>query len=477
MKLFPYKQVYMDIVESIAISLDVDVAVFNGEYHLFVCSPKYQQRKGTGAHVPSLQDAMRSEEPIIYRPGEMAVCEGCRFKENCPSTIEILHSIQSDLGPLGVVSILSFTEQGKKRMEENLTKYLTALEHIAKLLSNIMAYGEKDSPRVSPADEKFAIPEGDGRAIQNIHGKSAAMENLRQDIKKVSKSPSTVLIMAESGTGKELVARAIHDLSPRREKPFIAVNCASISESLFESEFFGYEGGSFTGARKNGKLGFFELAHTGTLFLDEISEMSLNFQAKLLRVLQENVIYRVGGTSPVYCDVRIIAATNCNLLELVEKKQFRHDLYFRLHVVPLSIPPLRERREDIAQLCTHFIAQFNEKLEKSFHCVSDDVLNLFRAYHWPGNVRELENMMEYLMNMEEGDEITDCYLPASIRQGNKEDGGALLQTLEKQTMLDLLNQFGWDAQGKKAVADKLGIGIRTLYRKLSQYQLEKQPRP
>lgn len=471
MSLFPYKQAFFDTVEAVSMSLNVEVAIFDIDYRLFVSSPKYVKRKGKATHIPSLMEAMETERSIVYQPGEMEICNGCRFKHNCPSTIEILKSIRPESGVAGVISIISFTQEGKKRIIQNLQVYMNAIDHISALLANIIAYSGRP-PKLPAAQQPEAA--GTESFIHQIKGESPAVIELKNDIEKVAASSSTVLIMAESGTGKELVARAIHDCSPRRKNPFVAVNCASITESIFESEFFGYESGAFTDARKSGKMGFFELADTGTLFLDEISEMSYKFQAKLLRVLQENTIYRVGGTKPIHCDVRIVSATNRNLKEMVAKKEFRQDLYYRLHVIPMVVRPLRERREDIGLLSHWFLEKYNRILGRSLIGISPEVLELFQCYSWPGNIRELENMMEYLINMEESPIIEKHTLPNDfVAEAAAESGTDVIRNLERQAIRDYLEKYGWDTKGKKEAADRLGIGVRTLYRKISEYSLDR----
>ncbi|RXT07266.1 sigma-54-dependent Fis family transcriptional regulator [Ammoniphilus sp. CFH 90114] len=226
--------------------------------------------------------------------------------------------------------------------------------------------------------------------------KSERMEELLFEMEKVARVSSTVTIYGESGVGKELIAHAIHHLSPRKEKPFIKINCGSIPENLLESELFGYEKGAFTGALHQGKKGLFEIADEGTLFLDEVGELPLNLQVKLLRAIQEREVMKIGGTHPVRVDVRIITATNRDLEDMVAKGTFREDLYYRLHVIPLFVPALRERIEDIEPLVHHFLDYFNEKFATKMH-FSEDALELLKAYHWPGNVRQLQNVLERVM--------------------------------------------------------------------------------
>lgn len=247
-------------------------------------------------------------------------------------------------------------------------------------------------------------------SLDNIVGISAAMEKLKQTIRTVASTQSTVLIYGESGTGKELVARAVHICSPRATAPFVSINCGAFPETLLESELFGYVKGAFTGANQN-KRGLFEVAQEGTIFLDEIGEMSLTMQVKLLRVLQERCVRPVGGSSEIAIDVRVIAATNRDLDRQVAEKTFREDLYYRLSVIPISAPPLRERREDIPVLVNHFLKKYAPTAGKSIMRVNSHSLNALSGYDWPGNVRQLENAIERAVALETGEEL-QVELPA-----------------------------------------------------------------
>jgi len=256
----------------------------------------------------------------------------------------------------------------------------------------------------------FRRDAGIRNSLENIVGASSAMEKLKQTIRTVASSASTVVIYGESGTGKELVARAIHSCSPRAAAPFVSINCGAFPETLLESELFGYVKGAFTGATQN-KAGLFEVAGGGTVFLDEISEMSLAMQVKLLRVLQERVIRPVGGTAEIAIDVRLIAATNNDLDRMVADGNFREDLYYRISVIPISVPPLRERREDIPLLANHFLKKFVAASGKSIVRIATHSLEDLQRYEWPGNVRQLENTVERAVALEASDEL-NVELPA-----------------------------------------------------------------
>jgi len=255
-----------------------------------------------------------------------------------------------------------------------------------------------------------AITEGE------MIAKNREMVSLIQNVRIVARNDSNVLVTGESGTGKEMIARIIHNSSRRRDKPFVSINCAAIPEALLESELFGYEQGAFTGANRGGKIGKFMLADSGTLFLDEIGDMPLYLQAKLLRAISERKIDRVGGAQPIDVDVRIIAATNRDLEKMIREQTFREDLFYRLSVIPFTIPPLRERREDIVPLTNYFISKYNGKLEKRITGTSNAVMKVFLAYDWPGNVRELENSIEYMMNFERSPILTDASLPPRLKR-------------------------------------------------------------
>jgi len=269
----------------------------------------------------------------------------------------------------------------------------------------------------------------DGRARAAIVGQSPQMQEIFKIIEKVADTPSTVLITGESGTGKELIATALHEGSSRRNKPLIRINCAAIPKDLMESELFGYERGAFTGAVTS-KPGRFELADGGTLFLDEIAEIPVEMQVKILRALQESEFERVGGIKTTRVDVRLIAATNRNLELEIEAGRFRKDLYYRLAVVPIVLPALRERQSDIPMLTRHFIEKYNRKLNKKIEGISDEALALLQAYAWPGNIRELENLMERVLLFADGPKIAAKDLPDQIRQAAVEAPAAAFTTAD-----------------------------------------------
>jgi transcriptional regulator with PAS, ATPase and Fis domain len=306
---------------------------------------------------------------------------------------------------------------------------------------------------------------------EKIIGSSKKINELKQEILKVSNSFSTVLITGESGSGKEVVATAIWQNSDRRNNRFVAINCAAIPEPLLESELFGYVKGAFTGADPNGKIGKFELANNGVIFLDEIGDMPIYLQSKLLRVIQDKKVIRIGSNQVIPLDVRIIAATNKDLRQMINENKFREDLYYRLNVIPIEIPPLRERKEDITDLVYHFIHYYRKMFGKNFVKIEEDTMKKLLDYPWYGNVRELENTVEFMVNMMEYGIINDKALPINIKKKSyskniKKDKIRTLKEIEQEEIQRAIELYGNTTEGKIEAANALGIGIATLYRKL-----------
>lgn len=313
----------------------------------------------------------------------------------------------------------------------------------------------------------------------NIIGTSIQTNYLRSEIRKIAKGTSTVLITGESGTGKEMVATAIWKESNRKDNRFVAINCGAIPEPLLESELFGYVKGAFTGADPNGRIGKFELANKGVILLDEIGDMPLYLQVKLLRVLQERTITRIGSNQVIPIDIRVIAATNKNLKQMMLENKFREDLYYRLNVIPLNISPLRERKNDICDLVYYFANRYADLFDKKVYRINEEVMELLYSYPWYGNVRELENTVEFMINMMEDDGILDIRtLPNNLfeKDGIKEIRNSVpvtssitkLKELEKREILRAIHMYGDTTEGKKRAAKELGIGLSTLYRKLDE---------
>lgn len=298
------------------------------------------------------------------------------------------------------------------------------------------------------------------------------MKEVYRIVDKVSPMPSTVLITGESGTGKEVIARDIHRLSPRSEGPFIPVNVGAIPESLLESELFGYEKGAFTGATAR-KSGLFELASGGTLFLDELGEMPASMQVKLLRVLQERVILRVGGTRPFPVDIRIVTATNKDLMAAVREGSFREDLFFRINVIQIQLPPLRERKADIAHLAGFFISRFSKEMGKPINGITPTALSLLSSYSFPGNIRELENSIERAVILADGHSLdaSDFFFPETkfeTQEFEKENPSLKIRDVERQTIMNALERNNGH---RERTAGELGISRRTLLNKIKEYSL------
>ncbi len=329
----------------------------------------------------------------------------------------------------------------------------------------------KDETRLNDLERNLE----ERRHFHNIIGQNDSMQKIYSLIEDLADVPTTVLITGESGTGKELVAEAIHYSGRRSEKPLIKVNCSALSENLLESELYGHVKGAFTGATQN-KVGRFELANGGTIFLDEIGDISHRIQIKLLRVLQTNEIERVGDSTPIKTDVRIIAATNQNLRKKIGRGKFREDLYYRLKVIEIYLPPLRDRREDILLLVDHFIKKINKKLNKEITGISGDVMKLFVDYDWPGNIRELEHSLEHAFILCHQPVVAVDNLPKELRDSSRAKAFPYTQkgVDDSQVILRALEKTGWN---KSKAARILGIHLRTLYRKIEKYNITEEDTP
>jgi DNA-binding NtrC family response regulator len=310
--------------------------------------------------------------------------------------------------------------------------------------------------------------------VENIIGESSAMRQVFETVQQVAPTRTTVLITGETGTGKELIAKALHNLSPRKNGPFIAVHAAALPSTLLESELFGHEKGAFTGAVER-RIGRFELADGGTLFLDEVGELEPLMQVKLLRVLEERAFERVGGAKTLQVDVRLVAATNRNLKKLVNEGKFRDDLFYRLSVVAVDLPPLRERREDIPLLARTFLDEFSRENGKQVREVTPEALNMLLAYEWPGNVRELRNVVEQMVVLARAERLTVRDVPSQVRDGadltkiSVVRTGMTVEEAERQLIVQALKETDGN---RTQAARKIGISRRTLHRKLKQYGLE-----
>ncbi len=385
---------------------------------------------------------------------------------------EICYPIKADGSILGLIGLIAFTEEQRNVMIHKTLELRTFLRSMADLIAGKYIVSQNNISLQNTVSSLLASQDT-AASFENILGTSQAMDNVRKRAKQVASSNSTILITGESGTGKDLLARSIHQESVRHEKPFVSVNCAAIPEMLLESELFGYEKGAFTGAARNGKLGKFQLADKGTLFLDEIGDMPIHLQVKLLSCLQNRQVDPVGATRPVDVDVRIIAATNKDLEEMIREKQFREDLYFRLNVIPIHIPPLRERPEDLELIIGRVIDKFSRAMGKHIDGIAPDAMHILLSYRWPGNVREVENVIEYAINMEEGSLIKASSLPDKIagKRHRKRNTGSKslkgqLESVERDILLESLERNGFSLKGKRKAARELEISESTLYRRL-----------
>jgi len=364
-------------------------------------------------------------------------------------------------------SIETAVEAIKLGAEEYLIKPLKSPEELRTIVGKVLrSRVMRDRSLLHQQETEAALP-------LDIVAESENMKRIFQLAGQVAQQPTTVLLTGESGTGKEVVARFIHSRSPRRDHAFVAINCSAIPETLLESELFGHEKGSFTGAVQM-RRGRFELADGGTLFLDEIAEMGAQLQAKLLRVLQEQQFERIGSDRTVSVDVRVIAATNKDLTQSIANRSFREDLYYRLNVFPIHIPPLRERRDDVLPLADFFLKSLSTRMGKGVHSISQEARELLRSYDWPGNVRELANALEraLIVSQTGGIDVEDLPLKRGAENATSGPAGLLAQ-IERKAILETLDRNNGD---RKAAAEELGISLRTLQYRLKEYGLASQNR-
>ena len=421
----------------------------------------------------------------------------------------ILSDVDGNITSINQIGIkklkLSFNPEGKKMQLISQNDYIMN-EEIFKLIIGKKEYNVtgKKVPMVSFSQKKINgfifddiqkisknIVEVSNQynriTLDDIHGTSQSIQSLKEYIKTVANSNSTVLITGESGTGKELIARSLHSSGNRKDKPLVVINCSAIPDSLLESELFGYVKGAFTGADNNGHMGKFELANGGVIFLDEIGDMPLYLQAKILRVIQEKKIERIGSNKSVDLDIKIIAATNADLRQKIKEKKFREDLFYRLNVIPIQTCPLRERREDIEPIVKKLIEKYSVISGKKEIDIDEKAMKVLLDYDWPGNVRELENVIELIMNTcGEADRVTVAMLPENIKLSKnkniileeiKKESFEILEDefceIEKNYIIKGMEKYGNSTEGKKILCDKMNIGLTTLYRKLKKFNIDK----
>ncbi|HEX2643181.1 MAG TPA: sigma-54 dependent transcriptional regulator [Thermoanaerobaculia bacterium] len=430
-----------------------------------------------GLAVRTFDDARKALE--FLEENDTARLAVCDLKMPGMDGLGFLNEIRERKYDLGFILVTAYgsIESAVEAMRVGADDYLTKPVDLYELRRRVMNLVEKEQLKEEVTNLREMLDKRYG--FESIVGRSAPMERLFDQMKLVAPTRSSVLIIGESGTGKELVANALHRASPRRNERFLAINCGAIPSDILESELFGHERGAFTGAVAR-KIGKFELSHRGTLFLDEISELYPELQVKLLRVLEERQVMRVGGSELIEVDFRLIAATNRDLEREVSEGRFREDLYYRLKVVTLRIPPLRERAGDIPQLAEHFLQFFCQEHGKPPKRLDTEAIELLARFAWPGNVRQLKNMMESVVVFHQGDLVGAADLPSEVRASSTVSaaGGPVqavageprtMADIERQAILETLDRTG----GHRAkAADILGIGLRTLQRKLKEYRDE-----
>jgi DNA-binding NtrC family response regulator len=435
-----------------------------------------------GYHVTTFTDPRRALDYVLQYNPDIVLTD---MKMPELSGLDVLRQVLKHDPNIVVIMITAFgtIEGAIEAMKAGAFHYVTKPFNTDELLATL----EKAIEHKRLSDENRSFSEHLRRefAKADIIGDSEEMVKIKALIEKIAPTDSAVLIRGETGTGKELVAKAIHGASPRRTRRFVPINCASIPETLIESELFGYERGAFTGAAQT-KIGLIELAHGGTLFLDEIGDLPLHLQAKLLRVLQEHEIQRLGGVRLIPVDIRLIAATNQDLQAAMESGAFRHDLFYRLNVINIQLPPLRDRGDDVYLLIKHFLNRYGQKMHKPFLRIQPDAVHALKDYAWPGNVRELENIIERTVVLLEGEEIRAEDIPSDILIGaeseelagaeksgaaahSKVDYRAARQKFETEYIIELLRA----TRGNVAEAARLsGISRRNLYEKIERYGID-----
>lgn len=456
------------IVQSYAKSIGFDVILHDENGEIISGTGRYGNSFGGGGKNLVVQRVLKRSEPYIIYDSKVSElgCKNCKYNNDCIGYGAIAYPIRNKKGDmLGVITIIGFSNKYKEKIRANTDSYLLNLYNF----SNELA--QKLSTLNTPYHNQ--IINNDEIRFKDIIGNETGLKNLISKAKKVCNSPSTVLIRGESGTGKELIARAIHNESYRKDHQFIAINCAAIPEALLESELFGYEGGSFTGSKREGKKGKLELAEKGTIFLDEIGDMPLSLQPKLLRVLQERKIERIGGKDSIPIDVRVIAATHRNLEGMLQEGSFREDLYYRLNVIPLYTMSLRERQSDIKLFWDYFIGKHCQLLNKGIMQLDENLERWLLQYEWPGNIRQLENAIEYMVNMAESVVIGFQDLPDYLQEtaGPHNIGLSLEQMISQYEKKILQSYFVLEdyKNDKGKVAEELKISLATLYRKIEKH--------
>jgi len=417
--------------------------------------------------------ALTTREPVLsdYSKTEDARVVSSGLKSGCTAPLLFRDRV------LGVLSIKSLRENAFSQDDAELLGQVA--KQVAIAVENALAYREIETLKNKLEEEKLYLEEEIRTEynFEEIIGNSPTLKRALQDVETVAATDSTVLIYGETGTGKELIAHAIHNLSQRRERTLVKVNCAAIPTGLLESEFFGHERGAFTGAIDR-RIGRFELANQGTIFLDEVEDIPLELQSKLLRVLQEQEFERLGSSRTLRVSVRVVAATNSDLAELVAEKKFRSDLYYRLNVFPINVPPLRERPEDIPMLVHFFANKFAQQMKRRIESVPKETMAALTSYHWPGNVRELQNLVERGVILSRGSslEIPLAELKHSNKVSNHTNGSTTLEAVERDHILRVLGELNWVIGGPNGAAARLGVNRTTLNHRLRKLGISR-PQP
>ncbi len=462
-------QAYVLAVASI---VEAEVTVVDSQLTRVGGTGLYADQSGTQiAHTSFFEQILKTGQPgLMHDIHESKACAACALRDECPELADLAYPIFLDGRVEGLISFVAFQKHEQERLLRNQHKLAEFLKYMSLLIeSKIMTERSRAN-----LEQQIRAVITTGRSVDNsrLIGDDPQIREILNLVDKISHSDSTVLISGESGTGKDVLAKMIHAAGPRGDKLMITVNCGAIPDNLVESELFGYEEGAFTGARRQGHVGKFELADNSTLFLDEVSEMPLSAQTKLLRVLQERAVERLGGKGSIPTNVRVICATNRNLEEMVARGDFREDLYYRLKVIPITMPPLRRRPGDIPLLCRHFITRYNQMLKKNIRGLDPEAERLFASYDWPGNVRELRNIIEYLANIVDEGHIRAEDLPEQFfARAAKDVSGRTLEAMLHEYEKHLLNRLLKQHPSKDDLARQLGISRATLYRKLAAHRL------
>jgi len=499
-----FMELSQKIAEAIESVTKIDVTIMDAERDRIAATGKYLEPTYGNIGEKSAFDYCLStgEVCVIEEVGKSEICKECSCLDDCIEKAEVCVPISWSGNPIGVIGLIAFDDRQKKTILDNIDIYLNFVQKMASLLE--AKYGEimaiEENKRLtqkmrslinSAKRQKYLVMLDDDDEFKqelikdtnesceitfnDILSISQNMQEVKDMAKRVALTESSILIRGESGTGKELFARAIHNASRRSKKPFVAINCGAIPEELLESELFGYEKGAFTGANTS-KPGKFEIANGGTIFLDEIADLPLKLQVKLLRVIQEKEICRLGSNINKKIDVRILSATNANLEERINLNLFREDLYYRLNIIPIVIPPLREHKEDITYLANRFIQYFNIQFEKNIKGISEEAINLLLSYKWPGNIRELENVIEFAVCLETKDEISAELIrrrleksyelidrePVVISKSGNREREQFISLMEKYC--DLTNK-----EKVERICSELKISRATFYRRQKKY--------